>query len=140
MTLFWWVPIKKLKHKGCHNSTVWFFEDKVSQSTQVIKMDSIEVEKKKPGRPPKVWTEEELAAKEAKKAAMKAEKAAAKAAKKALSSAEKEAKKALSSAEKEAMKDAKKAAKKSMDDKTGVLAELLACPARITALIAKISE
>ena len=59
--------------------------------------------KKGPGRPKKVWTEEELAAWEAEKAAEKAVKAAEKAEAKAV-------KAALTPKEKKALREAKKAA------------------------------
>ena len=70
--------------------------------------------KKGPGRPKKVWTEEELAAKAATKAAEKAVKAAEKAEAKAVKAAEKEEAKAVKAAltpeEKKALREAKKAA------------------------------
>ena len=90
----------------------------------------VEIVKKSPGRPKKIWTEEELAAKEAKKAAVAVEKAAERAAKKA-------AKKAAKSAEKSAEKGP--AVKKAQPDTNSILAELIACQARITDLISKLS-
>lgn len=75
--------------------------------------------KKGPGRPKKVWTEEELAAKAALAAAKEAEKAvkaAEKAEAKAVKAAEKEeakaAKAALTPEEKKALREAKKATNK----------------------------
>lgn len=64
-----------------------------------------ETVKKGPGRPKKVWTEEELAA----KAALAAAKAAAKEAEKAVKAAEKAEAKAIKAAEKEEAKAAKAA-------------------------------
>jgi membrane protein involved in colicin uptake len=86
----------------------------------------VEIVKKSPGRPKKIWTEEELAAKEAKKAAVAVEKAAERAAKKAAKSAEKSAEKGP-------------AVKKAQPDTNSILAELIACQARITDLISKLS-
>jgi CRISPR/Cas system-associated exonuclease Cas4 (RecB family) len=63
-------------------------------------------EKKGPGRPKKVWTEEELAAKEVAKAEKAAAKAEEKAAAKAIKDAEKAAAKAAAKEEKEAAKAA----------------------------------
>ena len=92
------------------------------KETPQAKMDATtETVKKGPGRPKKVWTEEELAAKAAKeeakaatKAAEKAVKAAEKAEAKAVKAAEKEeakaVKAALSPEEKKALREAKKAA------------------------------
>ena len=72
--------------------------------------------KKGPGRPKKVWTEEELAAKAATKAAEKAVKAAEKAEAKAVKAAEKAEAKAVKAAltpeEKKALREAKKATNK----------------------------
>jgi hypothetical protein len=87
---------------------LWLLKNKnhtaISNQQMSSPVSMTSTEKKGPGRPKKVWTEEELAAKEVEKAAKAAVKAAAKAEEKALA-------KVIKDAEKAAAKEAAAAAK-----------------------------